>query len=148
MSHLTLRPHFGTHCLPGQFPVLQFAAPLRVHQWFPLFSLPRLACWLTRTIKLGYAIQFARRPPKFRGIRSTTVLNQNAPVWWVEIVVLLAKDAIEPVLPEDLESSFCSPCFIVPKKGSGLRPILDLRALNRAPYKLPFKIFKCIRPYD
>ncbi len=46
------------------------------------------------------------------------------------------------------------PYFIVPKKGGGLRPILDLRVLNRALHKLPFKmltqkrIFGCVRPLD
>ncbi len=44
--------------------------------------------------------------------------------------------------------------FIVPKKGGGLRPILDLRILNWAIYKLPFRmlmqkrIFQCICPFD
>ncbi len=32
---------------------------------------PSPSRWLLRTIRLGYAIQFARRPPKFRGIRFT-----------------------------------------------------------------------------
>ncbi len=35
-------------------------------------ELPRPSRWLLRTIRLGYAIQFARRPPKFRGIRFTS----------------------------------------------------------------------------
>ncbi len=52
--------------------------------------------WLMRTIRLGYAIQFSRRPPKFRGIQFTSVLNKDAPVLLAEIVVLLAKEAIEP----------------------------------------------------
>ncbi len=34
-------------------------------------ALPSPSRWLLRTIRLGYAIQFARRPPKFRGIRFT-----------------------------------------------------------------------------
>ncbi len=47
-----------------------------------------------------------------------------------------------------------SPYFIVPKKGGRLRLILDLRILNRALHKLPFRmlmqkrIFQCIRPFD
>ncbi|KAL0188118.1 hypothetical protein M9458_015217, partial [Cirrhinus mrigala] len=53
---------------------------------------------------------------------------------------LLAKDAIEPVPPADMKKGFYSPYFIVPKKGGGLRPILDLRVLNRALHRLPFKI--------
>ncbi len=56
------------------------------------------------------------------------------------IAVLLAKDAIVPVPPADMRSGFYSPYFIEPKKGGGLRPILDLRVLNRALHRLPFKI--------
>ncbi len=119
-----------------------------------LAELPRPFRWLLRTIRLGYAIQFARRPPKFRGIRFTSVLNKDAPVLRVEVAVLLAKDAIEPFPPAEMKSGFYSPYFIVPKKGGGLRPIMDLRVLNRALHKLPFRmltkrgIFQCVRPFD
>ncbi len=101
-------------------------------------ALPSPSRWLLQTIRLGYAIQFARRPPKFRGIRFTSVKPADAPVLHAEIAVLLAKDAIEPVPPADMRSGLFSPYFIVPKKGGGLRPILDLRVLNRALHKLPF----------
>ncbi len=46
------------------------------------------------------------------------------------------------------------PYFIVPKKHGGLHPIWDLRVLNRALVKLPFKmltqrrLFQCVRPFD
>ncbi len=103
-------------------------------------ELPRPSRWLLRTIRLGYAIQFAQRPPKFRGIQFTSVLNKDAPVLRAEVAVLLAKDAIEPVPPAEIKSGFYSPYFIVPKKGGGLRPILDLRILNRALHKLPFRM--------
>ncbi len=78
----------------------------------------------------------------------------DAPILRAEIAVLLAKDAIEPVPPADMRSGFYSPYFIVPKKGGGLRPILDLRVVNRALHRLPFKmltpkrIFGCVRPQD
>ncbi len=117
-------------------------------------ALPRPSRWVLRTIRLGYAIQFARRPPKFRGVQFTSVLNKDAPVLRAEIAVLLAKDAIEPVPPAEMKSGFYSPYFIVPKKGGRLRPILDLRVLNRALHKLPFRmltqkrILQCIRPFD
>ncbi len=117
-------------------------------------ALPSPSRWLLQTIRLGYAIQFARRPPKFRGIRFTSVKPADAPVLRAEIAVLLAKDAIESVPPADMRSGLFSPYFIVPKKGGGLRPILDLRVLNRALHKLPFKmltqkrIFGCVRPLD
>ncbi len=119
-----------------------------------LASAPQAVSLAHENIRLGYAIQFARRPPKFRGVRFTSVLNKDAPVLRAEVAVLLAKDAIEPVPPAEMKSGFYSPYFIVPKKGGGLRPILDLRVLNRALHKLPFKmltqrrIFQCIRPFD
>ncbi len=48
-------------------------------------ELPRPSRWLLRTIRLGYAIQFARRPPKFRGNRFTSVLSQDALVLRAEV---------------------------------------------------------------
>ncbi len=135
----------GTSIVPLE-PLAQ-----RLEAWF---TLPSLSRWLTRTIRLGYAIQFARRPPKFNGVLETSVAVRNAPVLREEIAVLLAKDAIEPVPPAEMRQGFYSPYFIVPKKGGGLQPILDLRVLNRAWHKLPFKMLtqrrmiKCIQPQD
>ncbi len=113
-----------------------------------------IGSYLLRTIRLGYAIQFARRPSKFRGIRFTSVKAVDAPVLRAEIAVLLVTDAIEPVPPADMGSGFYSPYFIVPKKSGGLRPILDLQVLNCAFHKLPFKmltqkrIYGCVHPLD
>ncbi len=121
----------GTSIVPLE-PLAQ-----RLEAWL---TLPSLSRWLTRIIRLGYAIQFARRPPKFNGVLETSVAVRNAPVLREEIAVLLAKDAIEPVPPAEMRQGFYSPYFIVPKKGGGLRPILDLRVLNRALHKLPFKM--------
>ncbi len=135
----------GTSIVPLE-PLAQ-----RLEAWL---TLPSLSRWLTRTIRHGYAIQFARRPPKFNGVLETSVAVRNAPVLCEEIAVLLAKDAIEPVPPAEMRQGFYSPYFIVPKKGGGLRPILDLRVLNRALHKLPFKMLthrrmiKCIQPQD
>jgi len=50
--------------------------------------------------------------------------GKNAPVLHAEFVVLLMKDAIEPVPPAKL--GFHSPYFIIPKKDSGLWLILVL----------------------
>ncbi len=44
-----------------------------VRFWGAWLALPNPSRWLLRTIRLGYAIQFAWRPPKYRGIHSTTV---------------------------------------------------------------------------
>ncbi len=117
-------------------------------------TLPSLSRWLTCTIRLGYAIQFARRPPKFNGVLETSVAVRNAPVLREEIAVLLAKDAIKPVPPAEMRQGIYSPYFIVPKKGGGIRPILDLRVFNQVLNKLLFKMLmhrrmiKCIQPQD
>ncbi len=51
-----------------------------VRFWGAWLALPNPSRWLLlRTIRLGYAIQFARRPPKYRGIHSTTVRAADAP---------------------------------------------------------------------
>ncbi len=42
---------------------------------------------------------------------------------------------MEPVPPADMKTGFYSPYFIVPKKGGGWRPILDLRVLNWASFR-------------
>ncbi len=66
-------------------------------------ALPRPSRWVLRTIRLGYAIQFARSPPKFRGVQFTSVLNKDAPVLRAE------KDAIEPVPPAENEVRVLQP---------------------------------------
>ncbi len=144
-------------CIPPRYPtagtpVVPLVPLVRsLRAWL---ALPSPSRWLIRTIRLGYAIQFAPRPPKFRGVHFTSVKAVDTHVLRAEIAVLLAKDAIELVPLADMGSGFYSPYFIVPKKSGGLRPILDLRVLNRSLHKLPFKmlrqkrIFKCIRPRD
>ncbi len=105
-------------------PVLQFAAPPLVHWGLPWshctisrawLGLPRPSHWLLRIIRLSYAIQFARRPPKFRGARFTSVLNKDAPVLRAEVMVLLVKDAIEPVPPAEMKSGFSGYLSLCPE---------------------------------
>ncbi|KAL0177283.1 hypothetical protein M9458_026177, partial [Cirrhinus mrigala] len=50
--------------------------------------------------------------------------GENAVVLQVEIATLLEKGGIEPI-PSAKMKGFVSPCFIVPRKGGGLTPILD-----------------------
>ncbi|KAI2660848.1 hypothetical protein H4Q32_008522 [Labeo rohita] len=149
----------ATHCPPSHttpIPGASGVTPLRplaenISGWL---NIPNLSRWLLRTIRLGYAIQFARRPPKFRGVLATSVRGSSATVLRAEIAVLLAKGAIETVPSAEMKKGFYSPYFIVPKKGGGLRPILDLRILNRTLHKRPFKmltlkhLFTCVRAQD
>ncbi len=91
-------------------------------------------------IKRGYSLQFARRPPRFSGVVSTSVQGENARVLRSEVMTLLEKRAIEMVSPALSESGFYSRYFLVPKKDNGLRPILNLRCLNHALMRWPFRM--------
>ncbi len=113
-------------------------------------ALPSPSRWLLRTIRLGYAIQFARRPPKFRGIRFTSVKPADAPVLRAEIAVLLAKDAIEPVPPADMRSGVVQPLlhcaqerwWVTTDLGSAsFEPCTSVMLTQK-------RIFGCVRPLD
>ncbi|KAI2659229.1 Gag-pol polyprotein [Labeo rohita] len=105
-------------------------------------------------IKRGYSLQFARRPPRFSAVVPTLVVSKDTHVLRSEVMNLLEKGAVEVVHPAQSESGFYSRYFLVPKKDGGLRPILDLRHLNRALMKRPLKmitlrqILSHIRPGD
>ena len=87
--------------------------------------------WVIKTVTAGYRLQFASTPPRFNGILQSQARGENAQVLQEEITSLRNKRAIRVVPPEKNQSGFYSRYFLVPKKGGGLRPILDLRALNR-----------------
>ncbi|KAI2663425.1 Transposon Tf2-9 polyprotein [Labeo rohita] len=70
----------------------------------------------------------------------STVPASSAPVLRQKVLNLLAKRMIEVVPPSERESVFYNRYFVVPKKGGGLRPILDLRPINCALYKHTFKM--------
>ena len=57
-----------------------------------------------------------------------------------EVEALLEKNAIEYVPPEKQNEGFYSTFFLVEKKPSGLRPILNLKPLNRLIKKQSFKM--------
>ncbi len=79
-------------------------------------------------------------PPPFKGLCLTSTNPEQALVLEQEVSSLLRKEAIEVVPPLDRESGFYSRYFVVPKKDGGLRPILDLRLLNRSVSRLKFRM--------
>ncbi len=96
-------------------------------------AIPGVSAWVMNTVRQGYSLQFARRPPRFRGVLATSVRSDDAHVLRAVVMNLLEKGAIEIVPPAQSESGFYSHYFLVPKKDSGLRPILDLRLLKSHP---------------
>ncbi|KAL0161370.1 hypothetical protein M9458_045095, partial [Cirrhinus mrigala] len=102
--------------------------------------LPNVSAWVLHTVERGYRIQFGVPPPPFNGVFPTLVGPEQGLVMEQEVATLLRKEAIEVVPPQFRESGFYSRYFIVPKKDGGLRPILDLRLLNRSVLRLKFRM--------
>ncbi|XP_067241145.1 uncharacterized protein [Chanodichthys erythropterus] len=103
-------------------------------------TLPNISNWVLLMIEKGYKIQFGSHPPRFNGVLPTVVTPEQSLVMEQEVMTLLQKGAIERVPPPSKLSGFYSRYFIVPKKDGGLRPIIDLRVLNRSVQKLKFKM--------
>ncbi|XP_062372037.1 uncharacterized protein LOC134059609 [Sardina pilchardus] len=88
--------------------------------------------WVLSTLTNGYKLQFRRRPPTHGRVKMTIIRDPaKAQALTQELSALLDKGAIEPVDPLLQPGGFYSTYFLVPKKDGGLRPILDLRGLNR-----------------
>ncbi len=89
--------------------------------------------------KRGYSLQFARRPRVSAAWSPPRCNGENARVlrseWW-----RCWKRSLEMVPPALSESGFYSRYFLIPKKDGGLRPILDLRRLNHALMRRPFRM--------
>ncbi len=128
----SLRPLLGGLLLETIQPLVTWA-----EDWQ---AIPRVSNWVLGIIKWDYTLQFAQRPPRFGDMVCTSVQHSNFHVLHAKVMSLLAKGAMEMVSPAKSESGFYSRYFLVPKKDGGLRPILDLRHLNRALMKRPFRI--------
>ena len=138
--------------LPGMTAEPAGLGPLsgRAQQW--------RACgasnWVIKTVTAGYRLQFASTPPRFNGILQSQARGEKASVLQEEITSLKDKMAIQIVPPEHNQSGFYSRYFLVPKKGGSLRPILDLRALNRYMRQYSFRmlthaaLIRFVRPGD
>ncbi|XP_041931407.1 LOW QUALITY PROTEIN: uncharacterized protein LOC121695003 [Alosa sapidissima] len=80
--------------------------------------------------------------------------GESARVLQGEIISLLNKQVIRVIPFEQSRHGFYSRYFLVPKKGGGLHPILDLRALNRYLRKYRFRmlindaLMRFVRPGD
>ncbi len=122
----------------------------RLEAWL---ALPSPSRWLTRTIRLGYAIQFARRPPKFSGVLETA--------WQLGMLLSCARRLLSSwqgcnrAGPSSRdEAGVLQPLFhrTQERRWSSTNP--GLRLLNRALHRLPFKMLthrrmiKCIQPRD
>ncbi|KAL3999504.1 Ran GTPase-activating protein 1 [Sarotherodon galilaeus] len=99
----------------------------RIERWRALAA-PE---WVVRTLERGYRLQFANTPPRFHRVIFSLAKGESARILQEEITTLLSKGAVREIPQEQSQCGFYSKYFLVPKKGGGLRPILDLRALNQ-----------------
>ncbi|XP_038153414.1 uncharacterized protein LOC119791417 [Cyprinodon tularosa] len=162
LCHSPLRPAEGARALynraerssaEGMTSLSSDASPLsaRADQWRACAVSP----WVLHTISKGYRLQFATRPPRFNGVLSSVATGDSAHVLKDEIASLLEKKAIRVVPDEEVRQGFYSRYFLIPKKdGVSLRPILDLRVLNRHLRRYTFRMLthkalcRSIRPGD
>jgi ribonuclease HI len=110
--------------------------------------------WVNKIVSEGYSLEFVRRP-SFVAVKETKVSKlEHVKVIQHEVAELLRKQAIELVPVAQEKAGFYSTFFVVPKKSGELRPILNLRHLNRFLAKKHFKmetlqaIIKAVQPND
>lgn len=102
--------------------------PLVLHQetWRECSAHP----WVLTTVTKGNRLQVAVKPPPFNGVITSVANRELAQVLRAEISSLLEKRAIRRVAVGESQRGYYSRYFLIQKKDGGLRPILDLRALN------------------
>ncbi len=99
----TIKSKFPLHTLslthsnassPPSLGELSFAKinPLASH-FTAWAAIPGVSSWVLKTTQRGYSLQFARRPPRFRGIIQTSVSDNEAFILRQEVQPLLAKGA-------------------------------------------------------
>ena len=122
----------------------------RMQHWRPIVK----SEWILKTIEKGYRIQFMHSPPSFSRIIHAQPVGEAAHFLAAAIKSLLEKRAIQVVPPAQAMSGFYSRYFIIKKKGGGMRPILDLRALNTHLRRYRFRmlthsaLLRFVRPGD
>ena len=89
-------------------------------------------------IRGSYKMEFLHKPP-FRGVKETIVPKHQEISTAKEINNLLSKNAIERVQKRDVMTSFYSTLFLVPKKNGEMRPVINLRPLNKYLVKKAFQ---------
>ena len=119
------------------FPQIPVGGQLKyfVHQWEKITQ----DQWILSVLREGLMSDFMTNPP-FSVVRHTNVNAQNAAILQSEVGKVLQKVRIEPVPSAEMETGFYSTFFVVPKKTRDLRPIINLKPLNRYLRKQHFKM--------
>ena len=131
------------HVIEGTFqkPLSSFSLPLagRLKHFVPMWENITRDPWVLQVVS-GYLIEFSSTPIQSHppplihtSLEHQTKIDQ-------EVQELLTKDAVHYVQSSHSQvPGFVSTLFIVPKKGGGLRPVINLKPLN---YFIPYEHFK------
>jgi hypothetical protein len=95
--------------------------------------------WVLDVVQNGYKLEFLKIP-HFLGIKQTKVPFDQENLIQKEIEELLLKNAIEIVDKSQILTGFYSTLFLVPKKNGEMRPVINLKPLNRYLRKTHFKM--------
>ena len=95
--------------------------------------------WVLETIQNGLKFEFISHPI-YSEIRKTTVHAQNRDIFTDEVEKLLQKAAIVPIHAKQTHIGFYSTLFLVKKKTGDLRPVINLKPLNKFLVKRHFKM--------
>ena len=85
--------------------------------------------WVLQQIQ-DHALELINTPSQVSAPKETQLSQDLNKLLAEEIRTLLEKKAVS-VVPPPAEGGFISRMFVIPKKGGGLRPIIDLRDLNK-----------------
>lgn len=96
--------------------------------------------WVLSVMREGYQLDFLEKFP-FIGVKETKVSAKNLSIYQKEIDSLLEKGVIIPVSVNNTLKGFYSTFFfLVKKKTGGLRPVINLRPLNKYLRKIHFNM--------
>ena len=87
--------------------------------------------FVQEVIQSGHTLPFAGNSPTFRGVLSTPLSGPYKKVLLNEVESLLKKNAVEVVPKDQCQTGWYGRYFLVPKKTGDLRPILNLKPLNK-----------------
>jgi len=95
--------------------------------------------WVLDCVK-GYTIDWTELPVQCRPPRELAFQKGEVEALTAEVKSLLQKEAISIVQNEDRKRGFLSQLFAVPKKNGEIRPVVNLKALNRFVKQESFKM--------
>ena len=111
----------------------------RLKHFLPAWEQVTKDPWVLQVTQ-GYLIEFMTKPAQTRTPISMFTTQENQNLIDQEVQELLAKQAVHPASPSSQhEQGFISSLFVVPKKGEGHQPVINLKPLNMF---LPYEHFK------